>query len=273
MKHMHGLATAFLLILPATAMAWPQYSFSSGQRAAQAEFSTYYDSGLNTNILKVVLTNTAAFDTLVPADVLTAVFFNAGSMSLTKLAAVLNTGSSVIYDPDGQPAGGVVGGEWAYGTASSIQSNTGYGRGISATGLGSFGPGDRFPGANLSGPPSGSPGGVDYGLVSAGDNPATGNGGLKNSGGLIKNSVIFTLSYAGPLLSEAQLLALLGNTVAFQYGSNYSEPRFTGTLMNSGGVQTDVVPLPVPEPGSIALAALGALGFLGYGLRRRFLKA
>lgn len=65
--------------------------------------------------LVVTLSNIGG-DVLAPADVLTALFWdvNGVSLSLTSVSAVLASGSSVVFDPDGQPAGGVVGGEWAY---------------------------------------------------------------------------------------------------------------------------------------------------------------
>jgi hypothetical protein len=86
------------------------FSGSSGTLAGQATFSIVGSS------LQVQLTNTSSSDVLVPADVLTAVFFDIslGAPTLTPSQAILDPGSSVFYDSDGQPAGGIVGGEWAY---------------------------------------------------------------------------------------------------------------------------------------------------------------
>jgi len=78
-------------------------------------------------------------------------------------------GSTVLWgttDP-----GNVVGGEWAYKTGLSTPSGVGT-QGISSAGLNGFGAGDRFPGNDLN--PPDSPNGVNYGMLSAGDNPRLG---------------------------------------------------------------------------------------------------
>src|SRR5262245_59111694 len=101
------------------------FTFSTGDRAASATFDT---SGTR---LIVTLTNTSTADVMVPTDVLTAVFFSlTGDPNLGRVSAILNTGSTVIYDS--QPAGGVVGGEWAYNPNITVGSST---QGISSTGL------------------------------------------------------------------------------------------------------------------------------------------
>lgn len=221
----------------AAAVTW---NFSSGNYAAEAVFST---SGTN---LVVTLTNTSAADVLVPIDVLTGVFFDiTGSpLSLGRTSAALNAGSSVLFgttDPSN-----VVGGEWAYlGGLSGAPHGADYG--ISSTGLGLFGPGDRFPGTNLQGPPGGSVGGLEYGITSAGDNGATGNTPVTGTNALIKNSVVFTLS---GLPANFDPAASIGN-VSFQYGTNLEEPNYPG----------------VPAPG-VGISA-GLMGALALGRRRR----
>jgi hypothetical protein len=246
-------ALGLVLALGATSARADLYTFSNGTRAASADFS------LSGNTLTVVLTNTSTFDVGVPEDVLTALYFNPGAgATLTKVSALLTNGSTVYYDADGQPAGGVVGGEWAYKNGISVTVGTGlgaktYGAGISSVGLGVFGPGDLFPGPDLQSPTS--PDGLQYGLLSAGDDPATGNGGITGSGGLIKNSVTFQFTVSNFNLSS------LGGSVGFQYGTDLSEPSFNGEPFDPGP--------PVPEPSTLAIAGLGALGFVGYGIRRR----
>ena len=238
------LAVIAVLALPLSAGATTigSASFTSGDLAASATFD------LTGSTLTVTLTNTSTGDVLVPTDVLTALFFSLNDgASLSRVSAVLNTGSTVIYDPDGAPADGVVGGEWAY--ASSLSgAPLGATSGISSTGLGLFGPSDRFPGSDLA-PPT-SPDGLQYGIVGASDNLATGNGGITGSGGLIKNSVVFTLTVTGTLTEISD--------ISFQYGTALDEPHYPGT--------DDIT---VPD-GGMTLSLLGlALGSLGVAARRR----
>lgn len=237
-----GAAALALLTIAGTSGAAIMFSGTSGSLAASAEFSV---SG--SGELVVTLTNTSAADVLVPADVLTAVFFNVtgGALTLTRDSAVLAPGSSVFYDPNGQPAGGVVGGEWAYNPGPlNIGAPGSRGYGISSTGIGLFGPGDLFPGANLSGPAS--PDGPQYGILSAGDNAATGNGGITGSGGLIKNAVVFTLGGVGANFD----LNRIGN-VYFFYGTALGEGGYDGSL--------------VPTPGALSLLGLASVA----AVRRR----
>jgi hypothetical protein len=163
--------------------------------------------------LQVVLDNSSLSDVLVPADVLTAVFFNiAGNPTLTRVSAVLTSGSTVFFDADGQPAGGVVGGEWAYQSGLSPYTGTSNMRGISSSGFDLFGPGDLFPGAQLD--PPDSPDGMNYGLLSAGDNTGTGNAQVIGGNPFIKHSVTFTLSGSSDFTSLPSI-----SNVIFQYGT------------------------------------------------------
>jgi len=208
------------------------FSGSSGTLAASVSFDIVAGN------LQVTLANTSTYDTLVPTDVLTAVFFNvAGNPSLTPLSAVLAAGSTVFYDAQGQPAGGVVGGEWAYRNnlpSGGVPLNAN--SGISSSGFGppaDFGTGaaTKFPGADLENPDNID--GLQYGILSAGDNSATGNTGITGSGGLIKNSVVFTLSGLPVGFSLADI-----SGVSFQYGTALSEPNI------------------VPEPSTYVAGAL-----------------
>ena len=206
------------------------FTGSDGPLSASVEFTV---SGTD---LIVTLSNTSSQDILVPSDVLTAVFFDiSGSPVLTKTSAVLNSGSSVYYDADGQPAGGIVGGEWAYARGLSGGPD-GAGMGISSSGLGLFGPGNLFPGPDLQSPVS--PDGVQYGLLSAGDNVLTGNGGITGSGGLIKNSVVFTISGLPEGFDSASI-----SNISFQYGTSLSESN-----------------IQVPEPSTLLFLGAGLIG-------------
>jgi len=227
------------------------FTGSSGSLAASAGFET---SGTN---LVVTLTNTSAADVLVPTDVLTAIFFDiAGVGALTPVSAVLGSGSSVFYDPDGQPAGGVVGGEWAY-KAGLVGAPGGATEGISSSGFSLFGPADLFPGPDLQSPTS--PDGLQYGILSAGDNSATGNAGVTGSGGLILNSVVFTLSGLPGGFDPSADGAI--TNVSFQYGTALTEPNVPGDGGGGGGT--------IPEPGALSLLGVALIGM---GLVRQWRK-
>lgn len=191
--------------------------------------------------LVITLSNIGG-DVLVPADVLTTVFFDIdGSPTLTPISAVLAPGSSAVFDPDGQPAGGVVGGEWDYRGDVSIDAQAiGAGitnqYGIGSSGLDIFGD-PEFPGVNLAGPDGVD--GMQYGLLSQIDNLATGNPAVTGGNSFVKYSVVFTLS--GIPMGFDPMLSV--KDVVFQYGTGLNEPRFKG----------------VPEPATLALLTLGAL--------------
>lgn len=215
---------------------------SAGNLQATAEFAV--DSG-DPSRLVVTLTNSSMHDVLVPADILTGLFFSISSpVTLSPVSAVLAAGSIVEF---GSAPGGVVGGEWAYraGLTGVVEDASGLGHGISSAGFGLFG-NANFPGSNLQGPVAVN--GMQYGILSAGDNPATGNSPVTGPNAFIKNSVVFTLGGLPDGFDPASSIS----DVLFQYGTSLSEPRL-GTS--------------VPAPGAAALA-LG-IGCLAVGRRRR----
>jgi hypothetical protein len=240
-----GVAAAWIgAFTSAAAEAAPiTFSGSSGSLAASVTFAT---SGTD---LLVTLTNASAADVLVPADVLTAVFFDSSTpLTLTRTSAVLAGGSAVFFGPS--DPGGVVGGEWAYlGNVAAVSQDYG----IGSAGLGVFGPGDVFPGSNLQGPAS--PNGLQYGLTSAGDNLAAGNAAVTGCFALIRNSVVFTLSGLPAGFEPSAAIA----SVRFQYGTALSEPSF------GGGSSTQSV----PEPLSVMLVGSGLAG-VANRVRRRY---
>jgi len=238
-----GGALAAALSLGSSAFAAPiTFSGTNGSNlTAEATFAVVG------NQLQVTLTNTSSVDVVNTSSLLTAVFFDisGSSLNLSKVSAVLAPGSTVFGDSDGQPAGGVVGGEWAY--AGGISGPNGADYGISSTGLNVFGDNQLFPGPDLDAPTS--PNGSNYGIVSAGDNPATGNTGLLNDP-FIKNSVVFTLGN----LPAGFDPALSISNVTFQYGTSFSEPQ-------TPGIPPRTPPAGVPLPGVVwgGLALLGTV--------------
>jgi len=207
------VACAIVMNVSLTQAAPISFTAASGDRAASATFEA---SG---NDLVVTLTNVSTVDVLIPIDVLTALFFDVDaspSLALSPTSAVLGSGSSVLFG--GTDPGDVVGGEWAY-VGGLVGAPGGREYGISSTGLGLFGPDDRFPGSNLQGPDA--PDGVQYGLTSAGDNPLTGNTPVTGANALIQNQVVFTLSGLPVGFDPSAKI----ENVVWQYGTGLDEPR------------------------------------------------
>lgn len=231
------LSMLTILVMTGVAMAAPvTFTGTLGSLASSATFDT---SGNN---LVVTLTNISTADVLIPSDVLTAVFFDSGA-TLTPQSALLNAGSTVFFGSDG---GGNVGGEWAYGSGLAGAPG-GATQGISSSGFGLFGAGN-FNGPDLE--PPAAVDGVQYGITSAGDNPATGNAAVTGNNALIQNSVVFTLS---GLPAGFDPFASISH-VSFQYGTALTEPN---------------IPPDVPEPGFYGILMAGLSGLVFMSWRRR----
>ncbi|NOS82076.1 MAG: PEP-CTERM sorting domain-containing protein [Nitrospira sp.] len=238
-KQIGSLGSILIGIAMATVGLTGQAQAISFTATNGTNLSASADFQLSGTTLTVVLTNTSAADVLVPADVLTAVFFSSNG-TLTSGTAILTAGSAVVFDA--APVGGVVGGEWAYlsGLAGAPLGAT---QGIGSAGFALF-DGATFPGADLD--PPAAVNGMNYGILSAGDNLATGNAPVTGDNPFIKNSVTFTLN-----VDPNNVFSLSSiNNVSFQYGTALDEPNIRS----------------VPEPASMLL--LGA-GLAGIGIWRR----
>jgi len=220
-------------------------SQASGNLAASAVFTQVG------NDLCIVLTNTSTVDAADPSEVLTGVFFNiSGSPGLTPLSAVLTTGSTVLFDADGQPAGGVVGAEWGF--RSDVPASSGLPtHGISSAGLSPLFGGTLFPGAQLDDPDAVN--GVNYGIIPLDDlNPLTnGNNAVTGNNPLVRNSVTFKLSGLGDITYTI-------SDIVFTYGTALGEQQLP---------EPTPTPEPAPEPTSLAIWCLGMVA-AGFGARR-----
>lgn len=258
LRHLVVLAVSVVIIASTVSAASVTFNGSSGTLAASAKFDT---SGSN---LLVTLANTSTADVLVPADVLTAVYFDiAGNPTLGRVSAILTPGSTVLFPESGTGTDPVipngVGGEWAYAKGLSVATGVGT-QGISSAGLGLFGPSDRFPGVDLQNPEE--PDGLQYGLISPVDDPANGNTPVTGKYALIKSSVDFVLS---GLPSGFDPSTGISN-VYFQYGTALDEPRIP-----SGPPDVNRPPDAVPEPITMAGVFMGVTCVGGY-IRRRMNK-
>lgn len=245
MKRTVLVLSMLLVLLTAVSVSATPITFtgSSGSLAASANFSVV---GGN---LQVILTNASSADVLNPSGVLTALFFTlTGNPTLTPVSALLSGGSTVFFGPNG---GGNVGGEWAYANGLAGAPG-GADEGISSAGFNLFGAAN-FGGANLDGPAAVN--GLNYGLLSAGDNTANGNAAVTGQFPLIKNQVTFTLT--GLVVGFDPSTGI--TNVSFQYGTALTEPNVppTGT--------------PIPEPTTLLLLGSGLIGLAGYG-RKKFLR-
>jgi hypothetical protein len=208
--------------------------------------------------LEVTLTNTAQTDVMDPAEILTSFYFEISGplLTLTKISATDTNPSMLMFGPGSSgmshdPLPGGVGGEWAMWRGLT---NAPFGQrySINSAGLGLTGVADGpFPGANLDGP--GMVDGLQYGISTATDNPATGNTPVTGAGGpLIRNQVKFVV---GGVPSGFDPMATISN-VQFQYGT---------TRCDVPGTVDRCIP-DVPEPATGCLLALAALAA---GMRSR----
>jgi len=210
------------------------YSGSSAPLAASAMFDN------NTSgFLTITLKNTSTAAILSGADVLTGLFFN--SSGLTPNSASLGSGSSVVKGTGTY----TVGQGWQYKSGVSAQ---GYSSGISASGLGVFGPKGNFATGGVT------LGGSDYGLVGtgsvAGSNPSV-------QAPIFSDTLIFKLAIG----TSGFTLASLGDKVGFQYGTSLTEPYFLGTITPPG-------PGTVPIPAAIWMVGSALFGAFGFARRK-----
>jgi hypothetical protein len=237
MRRLRLALPCVLALCAATAPAIAGTITLTGAVGPRAGSVTLTDSGPD---LIIRLSNVGQ-DVLQPDQVMTGYFFSlAGNPVLTPVSATLAPGSTVLFG--GSDPGGVVGGEWVY--QEGIVAPLGANRGIASAGYGLFGSAGLFPGSNLAGPIA--PNGLQYGLVSAVDNPATGNAPVTGGTPLIRSAVTFVLTGL-PSGFDISVPGAISNG-SFQYGTSLTEPNVP-----------DPPPVGVPEPASILLLAAGLM--------------
>lgn len=233
---------AVILVLTLGMVAYGDISFSfSDMGLGLAADVTFAQDGEN---LVITLENTSTYDVLAPQQVLTGVFFDLATVTLTPVSVVLANGSFVLFpvSGDGTDSNGEIGGE--YGFRDDLTGTSTAAMAVVAVGMDDIvGPGDLFPGEALWGPPSDAPNGLGYGIVSAGDDETAGNDKVTGSVPLVNNGVVFTLS---------------GLPTGFDLDGSVSNISFNyGTGLNSI----------IPAPGALLLGMIG-LGLARMAVRR-----
>lgn len=215
----------------------------------------------------------------VPADLLTGVYWDyMGTASLTAFSAFSAAGNSTgiaqVYNVSAWPiaapnngtqAGydGNLGSEFAHRDNTTLTMDGFSGDyGVSSSGLGLFGPGDRFTGddetpeaSNVLHNPA-SPDGPNLGIVTTGFVDGSGNGGV-DAVPLVRGEVIFTYTVSDGTLSEEDFADIF-----FHYGTSLTEPTFGGECSDCGSVV-------VPIPPAVGLAGLGLLMVVGRKVKKR----
>jgi len=272
MKLLFRLATGFLLFAGIQSASYADLTFVTGSgdvtasgRPASATAVFSIDSV--TGNLDITLTNNAlAANVKTPGDVLTNLEFNLtgstlGVSSTTPGSVTVATGSSVLnYSTTPNPFPDISNG-WVFGTGvtpAGVPHGTGpLDYGVSSTSFISSGSDIRFDGSPSGGNPGppdlGNIDGSDFGLVAKGTS-------LTNFPNDPYGLVADTVNIVIPVLSGTLDLTKISN-VWFTYGSEQE-----GANGVQGGPKS---PPGVPEPSTLAIGGLGALGFLAYSLRRR----
>jgi hypothetical protein len=232
------------------------FTGSTGSLSASAIFS--YDS-TGGGSLTVTLENTSPTRPAQNGSLLGAVLFNINNNpTLIPGQANLGTDGSLI-NTDGTAYTGSYNAADGFfemratGGITNGTTNTGYNYIISAVGYGVGNPATtNFTNSTVN-PPN-----IDGGNFSMVPTAGLGYTPNNNYKPLVKGAMVFNFTGVGTTLTAADI-----TQVAFQYGTDLT----TDTRLPGGGPPAP--PSSVPEPSTLAIAGLGALGLIGYGLRRR----
>jgi MYXO-CTERM domain-containing protein len=233
----------------ATTFTTSPFIGSSGSLQASATFA--YDSTVGGGTLTVTLENTATVPGVGAANLLGAVLFNlTGNPTLTPVSALLGSDGALLNFTGTAYTGSLVAADGFYSAfdATGIHNgsvNVGQNYIISAVGYG----------VTVAPSTGNFPGGTTYPNIDGGNfimTPALPVGGHTSSQQdtpLVSGAMIFTFSGVGTGLTASSI-----TNVAFQYSTTLGSP---------------IPAVSTPEPSTLAIAGLGALGLFGYGIRRR----
>lgn len=237
------------LVLPVGAQTFT--TTGAGADAGLKASASFWTSGSQ---LMVNLANVSSADITDPGQILQAVYWDmASSVSLSLASAIADqkctfTGggaSTCVSNAIPTVGNGNNGSQTAnYKYDSNTPATPVGSRGIGSAGLGNFGGTD----------------GMDWGILSAGDNLSTYNGGMVNGSPFAKNSVTFKMDMYknGTNYTPSHGVGDLSiNNILFNYGTSTH-------LLNSGLVP----PTSLPEPATLCLFPL-AFGFMLKSLRNR----
>ena len=233
--------------------------------AASAEF--LLNTGVSVDTLTLVLSNTSTQQytsghKAVPSALLTGVFFDVqNNPALTYVSATASsviqkdTGYSNVAIFSGSHPTGTQGG-WEFLSKSSGLHDLSQDYGVGTAGF------DIFHGNLTGGYPSSPHGNQQYPFGIINSNYTALSKSNITGVPLVQDQITFVFTLTHGLLTSD--IAQQISNLRFQYGTDLEEPHFNGT--NGGG---PTPPRAVPEPSTLAIAGLGVLGLLGYGLRRR----
>lgn len=257
------VAAGLASVAPTASFASVTFTGLSGNLSAEALFS------ISGNNLTITLTNTATVAPNDPTNTLTGLFFsfNGSNPTLTPVSATIPVGSSIVQ-PDKCDVSTTcatdtnVGGEFIFDTGPFSGGGAPSAEfGIASAGYIS-GSSGNFGGPNLDDPAA--PDGINFGIVPSSFTAGAANGGLDKDP-LIRNSVVFVLSGVSGFLESAI------SGVSFQYGTAFGEPNVPSSSTSSS--TSSGPPQGAPEPGTSALALLGAALIAGALRQRRKTRA
>jgi PEP-CTERM motif len=250
------LGVGLCLLMPSTGRADLSVTGSGTSAGTGQALSASADFVIinNGSQLQITLTNTAS-TTMAMSDVLTNLEFNMPGVTLsvgTGTSATVASGSTLYNSGSAQASPNTdVSADWILGTAVTPAGPPvgPFGYGVSATSFvsgttqGTFGSGGVYQTPNPID-------GADFGLAAPGSQSTDGLA----THFIITDSAVLVLN-SSTTLTQTDLNNI--NSVTFTYGSEQE------------GVGAHVTATAVPEPSTLAIAGIGALGMIGYGLRRR----